>query len=54
MAPEDLALLERWRAIASTKVVRTHRLRFEHLDEIDDAAVALVAEAHETVGPGLR
>jgi hypothetical protein len=107
MAPEDLALLERWRAIATawpdveervsrtlvqwavtraftsayvkshwlevsvdltreaehpelraviptTKVVRTHRLRFKHLDEIDDAVVALVGEAHETVGPGLR
>lgn len=41
-------------AFPTTLRVITHRLYFEHPDQIDDVVADLVREAYETVGPGTR
>jgi hypothetical protein len=38
----------------TTKKVTTHRLTLTRPDQLDDDLLALVEEAHETVGPGTR
>ena len=41
-------------AFATTKKVKTHRLRITAPEQLDDSIAALLQEAYDEVGPGTR